>query len=108
MDIQLNDILVMKKAHPCGEKRWLVLRTGADFRLRCLGCGHEVMTPRHKAEKKYPHCRAERKLIDPLRRQHRFGAAAFLRLGRELAAAPGDKATGFFYRGWYTAAIGKE
>ena len=51
MDIQLGDILVMKKAHPCGEKRWLVLRTGADFRLRCLGCGHEVMTPRHKAEK---------------------------------------------------------
>ena len=51
MDIQLNDILVMKKAHPCGEKRGLVLRTGADFRLRCMGCGHEVMTPRHKAEK---------------------------------------------------------
>ena len=51
MDIQLNDILVMKKAHPCGEKRWKVLRIGADFRLRCLGCGHEVMQPRHKAEK---------------------------------------------------------
>ena len=48
MDIQLNDVLVMKKTHPCGEKRWLVLRTGADFRLRCLGCGHEVMTPRFK------------------------------------------------------------
>ena len=44
MDIRLNDILVMKKPHPCGEKRWLVLRTGADFRLRCLGCGHELMT----------------------------------------------------------------
>ena len=51
MDIKINDILVMKKAHPCGEKRWLVLRTGADFRLRCLGCGHEGMTPRQKAEK---------------------------------------------------------
>ena len=51
MDIRLNDILVMKKPHPCGEKRWLVLRTGADFRLRCLGCGHELMTPRFKAEK---------------------------------------------------------
>ena len=51
MDIQLDDILVMKKAHPCGEKRWLVLRIGADCRLRCLGCGHEVMTPRHKAQK---------------------------------------------------------
>ena len=51
MDIQINDILVMKKAHPCGGDRWLVLRTGADFRLRCMGCGHEVMQPRHKAEK---------------------------------------------------------
>ena len=51
MDIQLGDILVMKKNHPCGEKQWLVLRTGADFRLKCSGCGHEVMIPRFKAEK---------------------------------------------------------
>ena len=51
MDIQVKDILEMKKVHTCGEKRWLVLRTGADFRLRCLGCGLEVMTPRFKAEK---------------------------------------------------------
>lgn len=51
MDIRLNDILTMKKAHPCGDKRWRVLRTGADFRLQCMGCGHTVMTPRHKAEK---------------------------------------------------------
>ena len=51
MNVQLGDILVMKKAHPCGEKQWKVLRTGADFRLRCLGCGHEVMVPRFKAEK---------------------------------------------------------
>ena len=51
MDIQLNDVLTMKKEHPCGEKRWLVLRVGADFRLRCLGCGHEIMAPRFKAEK---------------------------------------------------------
>ena len=46
MDIRLGDTLVMKKAHPCGEKQWKVLRTGADFRLRCLGCGHEIMVPR--------------------------------------------------------------
>ena len=51
MNIRLNDILVMKKAHPCGSNQWKVLRTGADFRLKCLGCGHEVMTPRFKAEK---------------------------------------------------------
>ena len=51
MDIKLNDILVMKKVHPCGDKQWKVLRVGADFRLKCLGCGHEIMVPRLKAEK---------------------------------------------------------
>ena len=51
MDIRVNDILTMKKIHPCGEKRWLVLRTGMDFKLRCLGCGHEVMGPRSKFER---------------------------------------------------------
>lgn len=51
MDVQLGDVLTMKKPHPCGEKRWKVLRTGMDFKLQCLGCGHEVMLPRSKAEK---------------------------------------------------------
>lgn len=51
MDIRVGDVLTMKKPHPCGSARWLVLRTGMDFRLRCLGCGHEVMLPRAKAEK---------------------------------------------------------
>ncbi len=51
MDIHLGDVLQMKKAHPCGESRWTVLRIGADFRLKCQGCGHEVMITRQKAEK---------------------------------------------------------
>ena len=51
MDIRLDDILTMKKPHPCGSKQWKVLRTGADFRLKCLGCGHEVMLARHSAQK---------------------------------------------------------
>ena len=51
MDVQLQDVLVMKKPHPCGSKEWKVLRTGMDFRLKCLGCGHEVLLPRSKAEK---------------------------------------------------------
>ncbi len=51
MDVRLNDVLLMKKPHPCGEKRWLVLRAGMDFRLRCLGCGREVLVARSKAEK---------------------------------------------------------
>lgn len=51
MDIRQTDILVMKKQHPCGEKRMLVLRAGMDFKLKCLGCGHEFMAPRSKIEK---------------------------------------------------------
>ena len=51
MDIRVNDELLMKKPHPCGGSRFLVLRVGMDFRLRCLGCAHEVMIPRKKAEK---------------------------------------------------------
>ena len=51
MDIQPGDVLEMKKEHPCGARRWEVLRVGMDFRLRCTGCGHEVMQPRRKIEK---------------------------------------------------------
>lgn len=51
MDIRVGDILTMKKPHPCGEKRWQVLRIGMDFKLRCLGCGHEVMGERRKFER---------------------------------------------------------
>ena len=51
MDIQVGDILRMKKQHPCGSSEWTVLRTGADLKLRCTGCGHELMGPRSKFEK---------------------------------------------------------
>lgn len=51
MDIQVGDTLTMKKAHPCGSRDWQVLRIGVDFKLRCCGCGREVMGPRSKFEK---------------------------------------------------------
>lgn len=51
MDIRVGDVLTMKKPHPCGSRDWEVLRVGADFRLRCRGCGHEVMGPRSKFER---------------------------------------------------------
>ena len=51
MDIHVNDILKMKKPPPCGSQEGLGLRVGMDFKLRCQGCGHEVMLPRSKAEK---------------------------------------------------------
>lgn len=51
MDVRLGDILEMKKNHPCGSRTFEVLRIGMDFRLRCTGCGHEMMLPRLRAEK---------------------------------------------------------
>lgn len=59
MDVRLNDVLLMKKPHPCGSREWKVLRTGMDFRLKCLGCGHEVLLPRSKAEKNIREIRRE-------------------------------------------------
>ncbi len=51
MDIQVGNVVKMKKAHPCGSSEWQVLRVGADFRLKCLGCGHQIMIARTQLEK---------------------------------------------------------
>ena len=51
MDIRVGDRLQLKKEHPCGSREWEVLRVGMDFKLRGLGCGHELMLPRSQAEK---------------------------------------------------------
>ena len=50
MDVRPGDKLMMKKQHPCGSKEFLVLRAGMDFKIRCMGCGHEIMVPRLKCE----------------------------------------------------------
>lgn len=52
MDIQVGDKIVTKKPHPCGANQFDVLRVGMDFKIRCSGCGHEVMIPRAKIEKR--------------------------------------------------------
>ena len=51
MDIQPGDMIRMKKPHPCGSAVWEVLRIGQDFRLKCCGCGRQVMMKRTDAEK---------------------------------------------------------
>ena len=51
MDIQVGDVLRMKKPHPCGSREWEVLRVGMDFRLKCRGCGRQVMLARRLVEK---------------------------------------------------------
>lgn len=51
MELKLNQQVELKKPHPCGGRIWTVLRVGMDIKLRCAGCGHELMLPRSKAEK---------------------------------------------------------
>ncbi|MBX5465997.1 MAG: DUF951 domain-containing protein [Firmicutes bacterium] len=48
---EVNQIVELKKPHPCGSTQWVILRTGIDFGLRCVGCGHRVLIPRSKFER---------------------------------------------------------
>lgn len=49
-EFKLGDLVEMKKPHPCGSRIWKVVRTGADIRIECQGCRHQVMIPRSKFE----------------------------------------------------------
>jgi len=51
MELKLQDKVELKKEHPCGSRQWEILRIGMDIKLRCLGCGKEMMGPRRKIEK---------------------------------------------------------
>ena len=51
MDVQVGDVIQTKKPHPCGANRFDVLRVGMDFKIKCQGCGHEIMLPRAKIER---------------------------------------------------------
>ena len=51
MQYEVGDIVKLKKKHPCGSFEWEILRVGADFRLKCLGCEHQVMMARNLVEK---------------------------------------------------------
>ena len=41
--LHVGDVLELKKPHPCGSSRWQIMRTGADFKLKCTGCGRMIM-----------------------------------------------------------------
>lgn len=51
MEFNVGDIIRLKKPHPCGCREWEILRVGADFRLKCMGCSHQVMVARRLVEK---------------------------------------------------------
>jgi hypothetical protein len=51
-ELQLNDRLQLRKPHPCGSYEWAVTRLGADIKIKCAGCGHEVMLTRRELAKR--------------------------------------------------------
>ncbi len=51
-DFKLNDIVVMKKAHACGENKWMITRMGVDIKIKCLKCNREIMMDRLEFKKK--------------------------------------------------------
>lgn len=51
---EVGDIVKLKKPHPCGSSEWEILRVGADFRLKCTGCGHQIMVARQAGREKTP------------------------------------------------------
>lgn len=53
MKFEPGEVIKLKKQHPCGSNAWEIIRVGADFRLRCIGCGHQVMLARKLVEKNF-------------------------------------------------------
>ena len=51
MKIDIGDVVELKKKHPCGGKQFEVVRTGMDFRIKCLTCGSQMRIDRPKLEK---------------------------------------------------------
>lgn len=43
MNYQIGDIIKTKKPHACGTDEWIIVRTGADFKIKCLNCGRLIM-----------------------------------------------------------------
>ena len=52
LEVHVDDVVRLKKPHPCGSTDWTVVRIGADIGLRCLGCGRRVMLPRRTLERR--------------------------------------------------------
>lgn len=52
LDLKIGDQVELKKQHPCGNKNFEIMRTGADFRIKCLGCQKQIWIPRTELERR--------------------------------------------------------
>ena len=62
---EVGDVVRLKKKHPCGSFEWEILRVGADFRLKCIGCGHQIMIARKLVEKNTRELKKNNKVLAP-------------------------------------------
>ena len=67
---EVGDIVKLKKPHPCGSSEWEIMRVGADFRLKCTGCGHQIMVARKLVEKNTRGLRKKMRNIVKKTRKH--------------------------------------
>jgi hypothetical protein len=52
LELRLDDVVQLRKPHPCGGSEWRIVRLGADIGLRCLTCGRRVLLPRREVERR--------------------------------------------------------
>jgi hypothetical protein len=60
--LELGDEVTLKKSHPCGADTFKILRTGADFRIECLGCNHQIWISRKDLERRITKINGEKKV----------------------------------------------
>jgi hypothetical protein len=53
VDLRIDDLIALRKAHPCGSREWRVTRLGADIGLACAGCGHRILMDRLDVERRF-------------------------------------------------------
>ncbi|NLI92896.1 MAG: DUF951 domain-containing protein [Peptococcaceae bacterium] len=51
MKLNVGDIVRLRKTHPCGNADFKIMRTGMDFRIECIRCGHQTWITRVKLER---------------------------------------------------------
>ena len=81
---EVGDIVTLKKVHPCGSRDWEILRVGADFRLKCQGCGHQIMVPRKMVEKNTKNLNITFKLLGFFVAESKFGKLNTSETGQSL------------------------
>lgn len=52
LNLIVGDVITTKKKHPCGSFDFEVMRTGIDFRIKCLGCEKQIWIERRNLEKR--------------------------------------------------------